>query len=55
MCCLKYLRKENCLDNNDLAFLILRSYDGYLTEVFCHMEYKNKMVFTYVEVLCRVG
>ena len=36
---------------NDVAFLILKFYDEYVTEVRRHMEYENKKVFTYVEDL----
>lgn len=36
---------------NDVAFLILKFYDEYVTEVRRHMEYENKKVFTYVENL----
>lgn len=36
---------------NDVAFLILKFYDEYVTEVSRHMEYENKKVFTYVEGL----
>lgn len=37
--------------SNDVAFLILKFYDEYVTEVRRHMEYENKRVFTYVENL----
>lgn len=36
---------------NDVAFLILKFYDEYVTEVRRHMEYENKKVFAYVENL----
>ena len=36
---------------NDVALLILKFYDEYVTEVRHHMEYENKKVFTYVEEL----
>ena len=36
---------------NDVAFLILKFYDEYVTEVRHHMEYENEKVFTYVEKL----
>lgn len=36
---------------NDVAFLILKFYDEYVTEVRRHMEYENRKVFTYVENL----
>lgn len=37
--------------NNDLAMLIVKFYDEYVTEVRRHMEYENDVVFTYVEQL----
>ena len=37
--------------SNDVAFLILKFFDEYVTEVRRHMEYENKKVFTYVETL----
>lgn len=36
---------------NDIAFLILKFFDEYVTEVRRHMEYENRKVFTYVENL----
>lgn len=41
----------DCSKSNDVAFLILKYYDEYVTEVRSHMEYENKKVFTYVENL----
>jgi len=38
-------------DNNDVDFLILKFFDAYVSEVRKHMEYENKMVFTYVDNL----
>jgi regulator of cell morphogenesis and NO signaling len=38
---------------NDLAFLILKFFDEYVSEVRAHMEYENQTVFTYVEQLLR--
>lgn len=37
--------------SNDVAFLIMKFYDEYVTEVRRHMEYENRKVFTYVENL----
>ena len=37
--------------NNDIAMLIVKFYDEYVTEVRRHMEYENEVVFTYVEQL----
>lgn len=41
----------DCSSSNDVAFLILKFYDEYVTEVRSHMEYENRKVFTYVESL----
>lgn len=41
----------DCSGTNDVAFLILKFYDEYVTEIRRHMEYENKKVFTYVENL----
>ncbi len=38
---------------NDVSFLILKFYDGYVNEVRKHMEYEDKMVFKYVESLLK--
>ena len=37
--------------SNDIAMLIVKFYDEYVTEVRKHMEYENEVVFTYVEQL----
>ncbi len=47
----KLIDAIDCSGTNDLAFLILKFYDGYVTEVRRHMEYENRKVFTYVEEL----
>lgn len=41
----------DCSGADDVAFLILRFYDEYVTEVRKHMEYENEVVFSYVEDL----
>lgn len=41
----------DCSGADDVAFLILRFYDGYVTEVRRHMEYENSTVFAYVSRL----
>ena len=41
----------DCSGTDDVAFLILKFYDEYVTEVRHHMEYENEKVFTYVENL----
>lgn len=38
----------DCSGADDVAFLILRFYDEYVTEVRRHMEYENETVFAYV-------
>lgn len=43
----------DCSGANDVAFLILRFYDEYVTEVRKHMDYENEEVFTYVNDLLR--
>lgn len=43
----------DCSGSNDVAFLILRFYDEYVTEVRKHMEYEDEVVFTYVKDLLR--
>ena len=37
--------------SNDIAMLIVKFYDEYVTEVRKHMGYENEVVFTYVEQL----
>ena len=41
----------DCSGADDVAFLILRFYDEYVTEVRRHMEYEDTTVFAYVERL----
>lgn len=41
----------DCSGTDDVAFLILRFYDEYVTEVSRHMAYENDTVFDYVERL----
>lgn len=43
----------DCSGANDVAFLILRFYDEYVTEVRKHMDYENEEVFSYVNNLLR--
>lgn len=47
----KLIEAIDCSGADDVAFLILKFYDEYVTEVRKHMEYENKTVFTYVEKL----
>lgn len=43
----------DCSGADDVALLILRFYDEYVTEVRRHMEYENEEVFSYVEELLK--
>lgn len=45
----KLLEALDCSGGNDIALVILRFYDEYVTEVRRHMEYENDSVFVYVQ------
>lgn len=45
------LEAIDCSGTDEAAFLILRFYDEYVTEVRRHMEYENEVVFGYVDNL----
>lgn len=47
----KLIEAIDCSGTDEVAFLILKFYDEYVTEVRRHMEYENKTVFAYVENL----
>lgn len=47
----KIIESINCSDDNDVAFLLLRFYDDYVSEVERHMGHENTTVFKYVEEL----
>lgn len=47
----KLIEALDCSGGNDIAMLIVRFYDEYVSEVRCHMEYENRSVFVYVEQL----
>jgi regulator of cell morphogenesis and NO signaling len=47
----KLIEAIDCSGTDELAMLILKFYDEYVTEVRKHMEYENDMVFSYVEQL----
>lgn len=49
----KLIEAIDCSVGDHLAFLILKFYDEYVTEVRRHMEYENTTVFAYVENLLR--
>lgn len=45
------LEAIDCSGTDEIAYLILKFYDEYVTEVRRHMEYENEVVFSYVESL----
>ena len=45
------LEAIDCSGADEIAYLILKFYDEYVTEVRRHMEYENEVVFSYVEGL----
>ena len=47
----KLIEAIDCSGSNDIAMLIVRFYDEYVTEVRKHMEHENEVVFAYVEQL----
>lgn len=47
----KLISAIRCGGEEDVAMVILRFYDDYVTEVRRHMEFENANVFTYVEEL----
>lgn len=47
----KLIEAIDCSGANDIAMLIVRFYDEYVSEVKKHMEYENEKVFSYVEQL----
>ena len=47
----KLIEAIDCSGTDELAMLILKFYDEYVTEVRKHMEYENYVVFSYVEQL----
>lgn len=47
----KLIEALDCSGANDIAMLIVRFYDEYVSEVRRHMEHENKVVFVYVEQL----
>lgn len=49
----KLLEAIDCSMDNDVTFLILKFFDGYVQEVRKHMNYEDMFVFTYVENLLK--
>ena len=47
----KLIEALDCSGGNNIAMLIVRFYDEYVSEVRRHMEHENKTVFVYVEQL----
>lgn len=44
----KLIEAIDCSAANDIAMLIVRFYDEYVTEVRKHMEFENEVIFSYV-------
>ena len=49
----KLIEAIDCSPENEVAFLIVKFFDAYVSEVRKHMEYENEKVFVYVEKLLR--
>lgn len=47
----KLLRYVNKSENEEISTLIINFFDSYVKEVFSHMGFENKEIFTYVENL----
>lgn len=47
----KLLESIDCSQPGEVAYLILKFYDEYMSEVRKHMQHENRKVFTYVEGL----
>ncbi len=47
----KLLEAIDCSQQNEVAFLILKFFDGYMAEVRRHMLHENSKIFTYVNRL----
>lgn len=47
----KLLEAIDCSTDNDVTFLILKFFDGYVQELRNHMSYEDRYVFTYVSKL----
>ena len=47
----KLLEAIDCSPENDVAYLILKFYDEYMSDVRRHMQHENKKIFSYVERL----
>ena len=49
----KLLKYTNKSENKDISELILKFFDNYVEEVFSHMGFEDKEIFTYVEDLLK--
>lgn len=49
----KLIEAIDCSGSDNVAMLIIKFYDEYVTEVRAHMEHENETVFTYVENLIK--
>ena len=47
----KLLEALDCSPENQVAYLILKFYDEYMSDVRRHMQHENKKIFTYVKQL----
>lgn len=47
----KLLEAIDCSPENEVAYLILKFYDEYMSDVRRHMQHENKKIFSYVEQL----
>ena len=47
----KLIKAINCVDANDVGFLILKYFDNYMLEVHRHMEHENDVVFPHIRRL----
>jgi len=47
----KLLEAIDCSQQNEVAYLILKFYDEYMSEVRRHMQHENSKIFTYVNQL----
>ena len=49
----KLIESIDCSQSTDIAMLIVKFYDEYVTEVRKHMDYEEKTVFKYVDLLIK--
>lgn len=51
----KLIKAINCVDVNDVGFLILKYFDNYMQEVRRHMEHENDVIFPHIRNLSQGG